>query len=70
MGLFEDVLALMERRKQAPQQLPPMTPQQLPPNVQQEMARNPELEMRLRMLLQRQQPMPVPPVNATYGTRG
>lgn len=85
MGLFEEVLAMMEGRKkpqQNPSQAQPVgyqTPQMPPaqmvdpmqdPRIQQEMLRDPTLEQKIRQYMLQQRRGPQIPQTGTIGTRG
>ena len=85
MGLFEEVLAMMEGRKK-PQpnpsqaqpvgyQTPPQPPAQMvdpmqDPRIQQEMMRDPTLEQKIRQYMIEQMRGRQIPQSGTLGTRG
>ena len=84
MGLFEEVLAMMEgRKKPQPSPMQPIGYQapQMPqatmvdpmqdPRIQQEMMRDPTLEQKIRQyMLQQMRGNPQIPQSGTLGTRG
>jgi hypothetical protein len=77
MGMFEEVVQMLEARKRKPQQLPPGLPPSLPPaemvdpRLQQEMLRDPTLEQKIREYLLKQRMQQIAPIQqASIGTRG
>ena len=80
MGLFEEVVAMMDRKKKPPvQPIGYQTPIQPPaqmvdpmqdPRIQQEMMRDPTLEQKIRQYMLQQRRGPQIPQSGTLGTRG
>lgn len=82
MGLFEEVMQMMERRKQPAtkpaqpigypmQQQPAMVDPMQDPRLQQEMIRDPALEQRIRQfMLEQMRQRQFNQGNASLGTRG
>lgn len=74
MGMFEEVVQMLEARKRKPDTvMPPMHPQGMPidPRLKQEMLRDPTLEQKIREYLLKQRMQQIAPIqNASIGTRG
>lgn len=80
MGLFEDVVAMMERKKKPPvQPIGYQTPQMPPatmadpmqdPRIQQEIMRDPTLEQKIRQYMIEQMRGRQIPQSGPLGTRG